>query len=293
MLGFGLGLNKWRRVGGGYVGLLDLFPNAAAAYSLRKLRAAYSGAAVRVRESGGNTEADIGFTSAGGLDTSALLAHCGTNNGLTTVKYDQAASINATQTTAANQAAIVNSGTIVDINGKPANDFDSTDFFLLSQPFEGGVIAAKSDLTFLVVGEFGSGANRDYLSCISSVTNGLIVRQTSTQTASVRLGSVSVTSTFTLSGLDGLLVYVDYGGDEITLTKISDGTTEVFSSISWSGDWGTSSGLTGGVCGISVNSFTGTGNSIDGKLGELVVWDSNLASSSASIRTNVKNFWGI
>jgi len=74
MLGFGLGLNKWRRVGGGYVGLLDLFPNAAAAYSLRKLRAAYSGSAVRVRRSSDNTEQDIGFTTQGELDTASLLS---------------------------------------------------------------------------------------------------------------------------------------------------------------------------------------------------------------------------
>jgi len=74
MLGFGLGLNKWRRVGGGYVGLLDLFPNAAAAYSLRKLRAAYSGSAVRVRRSSDNTEQDIGFTTQGELDTTSLLS---------------------------------------------------------------------------------------------------------------------------------------------------------------------------------------------------------------------------
>ena len=59
---------------GGYVGLLDLFPNAAAAYSLRKLRAAYSGSAVRVRRSSDNTEQDIGFTTQGELDTTSLLS---------------------------------------------------------------------------------------------------------------------------------------------------------------------------------------------------------------------------
>ena len=59
---------------GGYVGLLDLFPNAAAAYSLRKLRAAYSGAAVRVRRSSDNTEQDIAFDANGNLDTSSLLS---------------------------------------------------------------------------------------------------------------------------------------------------------------------------------------------------------------------------
>jgi hypothetical protein len=73
MLGLGLGLQKSTRVGG-FIGLLDLFPNAAAAYSLRKLRAAYSGSAVRVRRSSDNTEQDIGFTTQGELDTTSLLS---------------------------------------------------------------------------------------------------------------------------------------------------------------------------------------------------------------------------
>ncbi len=127
---------------GGYVGLLDLFPNAAAAYSLRKLRAAYGGAAVRVRESGGNTEADIGFTSAGELDTTALLAHCGANDGFVTVWYDQSLSNDATQTTAANQPKIVNAGSLVTENGKAAVGFDGTDDVLtlpasIGTPFTG------------------------------------------------------------------------------------------------------------------------------------------------------------
>jgi hypothetical protein len=41
--------------------LLDLYPNAAVAYSLRKLRTAYSGSAIRVRRSVDNTEQDFGF----------------------------------------------------------------------------------------------------------------------------------------------------------------------------------------------------------------------------------------
>ena len=43
-------------------GLLDVYPNAAAAYSLRLLREAYSGSAIRVRRSSDSAEQDIGFT---------------------------------------------------------------------------------------------------------------------------------------------------------------------------------------------------------------------------------------
>ena len=63
--------------------LLDLYPSAAAAYSVRLLRSAYSGSAIRVRRSSDNTEQDIGF-SGGNLDTSALTSFCGSGNGFVT-----------------------------------------------------------------------------------------------------------------------------------------------------------------------------------------------------------------
>jgi hypothetical protein len=53
---------------------------SAAAYSLRKVRNAYTGSAVRVRRSSDNTETDIGFTASGDLDTTALLNHVGYEN---------------------------------------------------------------------------------------------------------------------------------------------------------------------------------------------------------------------
>jgi len=105
--------------------LLDDYPNAAAAYSLRKLDKDYTGSAIRVRRSNDNSEQDIGFTSAGDLDTASLKTFVGANSGFVTTLYNQADSAgvfgirNATQTVAANQRRIVVSGTIQRENGKP------------------------------------------------------------------------------------------------------------------------------------------------------------------------------
>jgi hypothetical protein len=99
--------------------LLDTYPNAAAAYSLRKLRSAYTGNAIRVRRSNDNSEQDIGF-GLFEIDTAALLSFVGANNGFVTTWYDQSGNNrNATQTTAANQPRIVSSGVIDFINNKP------------------------------------------------------------------------------------------------------------------------------------------------------------------------------
>lgn len=58
--------------------LLDTYTNAAVAYSLRKLRTAYSGSAIRVRRSSDNTEQDIAF-SGNDLDTTSMLDFVGYN----------------------------------------------------------------------------------------------------------------------------------------------------------------------------------------------------------------------
>jgi len=59
--------------------LLDLYPNAALAYSLRKLRTAYSGNSVRVRRAVDNTEQDFGFDINGDLDIAGIESFFGNN----------------------------------------------------------------------------------------------------------------------------------------------------------------------------------------------------------------------
>jgi hypothetical protein len=106
--------------------LLDLYPSAAAAYSVRKLRTAYTGNAIRVRRSSDNTEQDIGFSGAN-LDTSALTTFCSGTNGFVTTWYDQSGNNNnATQTTAANQPQIVSAGSVILKNSKPTLNFNSS-----------------------------------------------------------------------------------------------------------------------------------------------------------------------
>jgi len=100
--------------------LLDLYPNAAAAYSVRRLSSTYTGDLIRVRRSSDNTELRIGYNSSNVLDTVALLAFVGAGNGFVTTWYDQSGNANnATQTTALNQPQIVSSGSLLTINSKP------------------------------------------------------------------------------------------------------------------------------------------------------------------------------
>ena len=98
----------------------------AAAYSVRLLDTAvgvptYTGSAMRVREDGTNTETDIGFDGSGNLDTAAIAAHCGSNNGFVRYWYDQSGNTrDAGQATAGSQPQIYNGTAVITENGKPA-----------------------------------------------------------------------------------------------------------------------------------------------------------------------------
>ncbi len=80
-------------------GILDEYPGAAAAYSLRLLNTDYTGDAVVVRRASDNTTQNIGFID-GELDTDTLDTFCSGTNGFVATWYDQSGneydSINAT-----------------------------------------------------------------------------------------------------------------------------------------------------------------------------------------------------
>jgi len=105
--------------------LLDnVATTAARAYSVRKLRAAYAGAAIRVRRSSDSTEQDIGFVS-GNLDTAALLSFAGSGDAFVKTWYDQSGNgLDLTQATAASQPKIVSAGATITESSKPWMAFD-------------------------------------------------------------------------------------------------------------------------------------------------------------------------
>ncbi len=129
------------------VPILDqLGVSAAAAYSLRKLRSAYAGSAIRVRRSPDNAEQDIGFTASGDLDTATLFTFVGSGNGFVTTWYDQSGNgRNATKTTPEAQPRIVSAGVLDIANGKPAIRFNGSSMYL------GGVALPLSQFTLASV----------------------------------------------------------------------------------------------------------------------------------------------
>ncbi len=141
---------------------------AAAAFSLRKVKADYSGNAVQIRRSSDEAEVDVAFDSEGKVSNSSLVTDVteesesgGTqvaSSGATTLGdfingtdafvvtwYDQAGSNNAVQLTSASQPQIASSGSLL----ADGLDFDGSNDFL--QTSSGVSITTSNDLSFSIV----------------------------------------------------------------------------------------------------------------------------------------------
>ena len=103
---------------------VDGMATAAAGYSVRKLRAAYSGNALKVRRASDSDEADVAFDATGQVSSTSAITvtsgdYSGTmtlgdflsgTEGLVTTWYDQVGSNNATNSTAAKQPSLRTGG---------------------------------------------------------------------------------------------------------------------------------------------------------------------------------------
>jgi hypothetical protein len=257
--------------------LLDLYPSAAAAYSVRKLRSAYSGSAIRVRRSSDNTEQNIGFTALGDLDTSALTTFCSGTNGFVTTWYDQSGNgANSTQTTAVNQPQIVSSGSVININGKPSIQFDGLTNNLANS-FSG---AAGANVSAFAVRSFSS-YPATFRTMFNFNTYGL------THNINGGIGSYGVAHIFNNNSTVKSNDYPTTTGQALD-TTINQTTLERnnFSATLSSGTgYGPGTG--------SVGSWDGTTQPFLGNLQELVIYQSDKNADKTGIQTNINTYYAI
>ena len=121
-----------------FVGLLDDYPNAAAAYSVRLLSSTYSGALVRIRkDTGGQPEKDfypdenneLSLNSSDGGTT--LGSWIGSNDGYIVTWYDQTENslgLDLSQSSASAQPQILSGGSLNVLNSKPSLNFDGSNW---------------------------------------------------------------------------------------------------------------------------------------------------------------------
>lgn len=154
--------------------LLDEYPNAAAAYSLRKLRTAYTGSAIKVRREVDGAVLDVGFVD-DQLDTASLLAFAAGTNGNASVStwYDQSGNTsgtrNFTQVNASKQPQIVvNNVLVVDGSGNAAFSSENISGFNFQTPSVNLFPASTDAYSLFTTNVMSSDTSTQYFSLYGS-----------------------------------------------------------------------------------------------------------------------------
>lgn len=255
---------------------------AAAAYSLRQLRNAYTGAAINVTRSSDGTTSAIGF-SGGSLDTTALLAFVGSGNGFVNTWYDQSGNgLNLTQSTAASQPQIVASGALYEFSSRPY-------FYVNGAGINGGGIA----LTNSAITTFESGpstanivsvyeSEHNYPGIIGSYNGGNLVYgyNGSSAVGAFRLNGAS--TSFSYSAVSGSpLVYsfltAGITSGAVTAAMYANGTSEGTASVS---GYGTQ------ASGAGVGNLSYSSDTLSAYFAEATVFASQLSTTDRSTLEN-------
>ena len=257
--------------------LLDTYTGAAAAYSLRKLRTAYTGSAIRVRRSNDNAETDIGFNVFGELDTVSLAAHCGSNDGFVKTWCDQSGNANdATQTNTANQPKIYDSSTgVVTENGKPAVDFDGAGDELNATLYD------ESTLTSILVTVNDSTIANNRASIIAGAAGSSKETMSHANDLSLRYdGAFSAGSQTAATGIQYLRFAVRSTSQQ---TEFVNSASNVNTSLTLPNASGT----------INLGSAANTYLHFEGKIQEAVLYSSDQSTNRTNIEDNINTFYDI
>lgn len=269
--------------------LLDVYPSAAAAYSVRLLKGSfYTSNAIKVRRSSDNSEQDIGFTTSGNLDQTALTTFCGAGDGYIVTWYDQSGNArNATQASPGNQPQIVSSGSVITQNSKPTLQFVSGSVSKLEGVWS-QIITTESNFGVFamnnasynfgrVLSQSGNGNDYDAGGYIPMIRNGTSSAMCSFTSAGAIASSAITYSTQTLfsSIHTGTQVANKVNNDSEVVAGDTLNLTVTRTSI-------------GGETSTSV----GTGY-LDGTVQEVIIYYTNETANRTGISTNINTHYGI
>ena len=270
---------------------------AAAAYSLRKVKADYSGEAVRIRRSSDDVEVDVAFDSDDKVSTSSSISVVSGSTSATTLGdfingtdafvhtwYDQAGSNDAVQATAANQPKIAESGALltdgIDFDG--SNDrLDITNSLPITGANARSVftivnkdVSSSSD-NILGIGDNGSGVNSQLWNL--ATTYGLYYNGGNTVFGAGALNTNQlVTAIYPSSASDSGDTVLFINSVSSSITSNVDTTLATDNTVARIGAGGGSAG----------------GN-LDGSLQELIIYASDQSDNRFKIESNINNYYGL
>ena len=269
-------------------GLLDTYPNAAAAYSVRRLKSD-APAAMRVRRASDNTELNIEFNNDGSLNTTQLTTFCTGTNCFVKVWFDQSGNVrHAEQTTTANQPKIYDSVTgVIAQNGEAAMQFNGTSNFLTFPA------AFATNFYYSVFGVRQSNKKTGSTFLASDDTNRYWadIGQTSTQvTLQDGFNGPSTNTDYTMYRKNGAPAfgavttrtsYSDafFNGNQILMSFFTDGSADNFSFNS-----------------LMLGAYYGPSLFFEGTIQEFIMYQSTVQSqisNASAIETNINANYGI
>ncbi len=290
--------------------ILDTYPGAVAGYSLRQIKKSAS-VAIEVTRTSDSATLDVGFDGNGDLDTGSLNTFIGANTGVVSKWYDQSGNgEHMEQSTQANMATIISSGTLITQGGKPAIRFDgsndgytsaqSTNPFSYTSPISVVSTVYKDTTTYkqyeTIIGAGATGTastNNEKLVGFGFGASGGVSPQPAIVTDIWRPSGIQQDGTVSTNARMIIGTYISNwsthrstGLSNVTLNG-ADVTTKTYGSFNPATPTNTNAMKLGVFDEILASSY------FAGDMQEVLVWTSDENSDRVAIQTDVNTYYGV
>ena len=249
--------------------LLDSYPDASAAYSLRKLRTDYTGPAIEARKTvaGTTSTQDIGFVN-GELDTVLLLTFADGEDVFASKWYDQSGDGNdAAQVSESAQPKIVSLGSLITEGTKVAADFDGVDDSL--------IFTTVNPKSVFITKNVPASAGRAYLG--STVNTDIIGSDAANDKARIRSNNLNYTYVVDNDGYSLLTFNRDGTNTSVFVNSIASGTNPLNIAVD-----------------LSLNTIMQRQTLyLAGKIQEVIIYPSDQSANREAIEANINTHYTI
>jgi len=253
-------------------GVLDDYPGATAAYSLRRLSSSWTGPSIRVKRQFTFDELDIGFKENGDLDTEALIDFSEGDAALfVDTLYDQTGNgFHAVSQLTFGPRIVNSNGTIVFLEGKPSMVFDG----LNDEALATDLLTEFDNTDFLVNAVFGdSGGSEGFAMGSTGTTPRLYLQDDRWSYDTLN------TMTWTRITAQNVMQYQVNGN---TQEAFSDNVTLATATQTRVVNFTPTGFLVGRI---------GSSTFMDGKLQEVIIYTSNEVDNRIGIYENMSSYW--
>lgn len=259
--------------------LLEQYPGAYAAYSLRRVRGEYTGPAVRLRRTSDSQTLDIGFNAQGNLDTAASDAFFDGTNLQVVTWYDQSGNgRDSTQIAPTPQPLLYNNAGLLSHGDFPGLRFVGSD----ELPFDSSGLDI-GNLSAFAVGKFSDTADTEYLLALSGPDSSKLFQTPVLFNAQFMYAYGSHVSTLSTTANTFRNLHTMIAGS-------TQGNAQAWLNDSNLGSVTLASGIDDTATGVGARNGFGYMN---GFVFEIIVYDSDQSANRTGIQSNIMTHYSI